>query len=219
MRRKPGGQPDAVGVESVRAKAWGVIVGVPFAFIGILMGYKLGLSPLGVAGAAIASGVFAGLAVRFVSLGAAGVAGSAVRHALQPSGASTPYQHQYSYQDALAAKGDFMGAIESFEALLAESPDDFEARVRVADLYARAARQPAKAAEHFRAVQRAPDVTPERLIYASNRLVDLYMGPLDDEGRALVELRKIVDRYPGSAVAHQARAALKTIKERRDGSP
>ena len=78
-----------------------------------------------------------------------------------------------------------------------------------------AMKEHARAAEHFRLVQRTPSVTPERHLYATNRLVDLYMGPLDDEGKALVELRKMVERYDGSAVASQARTAIARIKARR----
>ena len=216
MKRKPGrGQPDAVGVETTRAKLWGVIVGVPFMFIGLLIGFKLRLRPVEIVGCMIATGLIAGMVVRYVSMALAGIAGSAVLSALQPSGASTPYQHQYSYQESLAAKGDIAGAIESYEALIAEWSDDFEARVRVADLYARSAKQPEKAAEHFRAVQRTPDVTPERLIYASNRLVDLYLGPLDDDGHAMIELRKIIDWAPNSAVGQNARLALSNLKKKK----
>ncbi len=216
MRRRPGAaQPDAIGVEGTRAKLWGLIVGVPFAFIGLLIGIKLKLRPVEIVGCMIATGLIAGMVVRYVSMALAGVAGSALLSALQPSGASTPYQHQYSYQESLAAKGDIAGAIESYEALIAEWADDFEARVRVADLYARSAKQPQKAAEHFCAVQRTAGVTPERLIYASNRLVDLYMGPLDDDGRAMIELRKIIDWAPRSAVGEHARLALSNLKKKK----
>jgi TolA-binding protein len=37
---------------------------------------------------------------------------------------------------------------------------------------------------------------------------------LNDPGRALVELRRLIERYPGSAAADRARDALATLKAR-----
>lgn len=210
-----GAKSDEYKSDLARANSWSFAIGGVFLLIGLLLATQMEVSPAMMFAITLGTGLGAGLFVRFATLFVARAAGSALGHALQPSGASTPYQPQYSYQEALVAKGDITGAIASYEALLAEHPEDFEARSRVADIYARSSKQPNKAAEHFRIVQRAADVTPERLIYASNRLVDLYMGPLDDEGKALVELRKIIDRYPGSAVADQARSALASIKARK----
>jgi len=51
-------------------------------------------------------------------------------------------------------------------------------------------------------------------LYASSRLVDLYDGPLNEPGRALVELRRIIERFPSSAVAKGARDALPRLRAR-----
>lgn len=209
MKKAPrvGAQAGYNPIDLTRAHVWAAMLAVlTFVLGGFLTGKWLGSAGMA---------LFAWLAVRFVTLRIAHGAGKGFLHALQPSGASTPYQAQYSYQESLAAKGDVAGAIESFEALLAESPDDCDARVRVADLYARSMNDPARAATHFRKVQATPDAPSDKVVYASNRLVDLYMGPLDDEGKALVELRRLIERFPGSAVANQARAALARIKARR----
>jgi len=54
----------------------------------------------------------------------------------QPSGASTPSEAQFSYQDALAARGDVDAALASYESLIqAASPQDAAVRLRAADLY------------------------------------------------------------------------------------
>ena len=73
---------------------------------------------------------------------------------------------------------------------------------------------PERAAALFREVQRAEGVTPAQDIYVSNRLIDLLLGPLDQPRRALVELRRIADRYPSSNAAMHARTAIVTIKHR-----
>jgi hypothetical protein len=89
--------------------------------------------------------------------------------------------------------------------------------VKAAELYSREKRNHARAAELFREIQRTPGLTAGEDVYATNRLVDLLTGPLEDPGRALGELRRLVDRYPGSAAAVHARAALVTLKLRVHG--
>lgn len=113
-------------------------------------------------------------------------------------------------------RGEIDEALESFEAIIAEQPAFVAPRLRAAEHYARGNRNPARAAELFREVRAIPDVPVRDAIYSSSRLVDLYDGPLADPGRALVELRRIIELYPGSAVATHARSALPALKARLD---
>jgi hypothetical protein len=129
-------------------------------------------------------------------------------------GTSTPYKEQYSYQQALVMRGQLDEALESFEAVIAEKPDAVDPRIRAAELYSRDKRDHTRAAELFREIQRIPIVTPGEDVYATNRLVDLLTGPLDDPARALSELRRLIDKYPESAAALHARTALAALKER-----
>jgi len=46
----------------------------------------------------------------------------------------------------------------------------------------------------------------------TNRLADLYNGPLKQPGKALVELRRLIDRAPGTPAADHARVALARLK-------
>jgi len=151
-----------------------------------------------------------------VGLVFAAVAEHTVRR-LAIDGASTPYKEQYSYQQALVMRGQLDEALESFEAVIAETPDAVDPRVRAAELYSRERKNHARAAELFREVQRIPTLTPGEDVYATNRLVDLLTGPLAEPGRALAELRRLVDRYPGSAAAEHARGALAVLKARVHG--
>ncbi|MDB4882928.1 MAG: hypothetical protein JWL95_1694 [Gemmatimonadetes bacterium] len=144
-------------------------------------------------------------------VGAGGVVAQAI---IFPTGASSPYEEQFSYQQALAARGDVDGALASYEAVISEQPDVPLPRLRAAELHARAGRDPERAAVLFRSVRDMPAAAPRDALYASNRLVDLYDGPLGDPGRALVELRRIIERYPGSPAAVRARAALPGLKAR-----
>jgi hypothetical protein len=48
--------------------------------------------------------------------------------------------------------------------------------------------------------------------YVSQKLIDLYLGPLAGEGRALVELRRLIERHPGTREAEGARSAIAGLK-------
>ena len=144
----------------------------------------------------------------------AGGASAVARAVTFPTGASTPYDEQFSYQESLAARGDISGALESYEALISERPTAIFPRTRAAEHYARDGRDPARAAELFRQVRALPNASSSDVRYASSRLVDLYDGPLADPGRALVELRRIIELYPDSPLARHARTALPRLKQR-----
>jgi hypothetical protein len=153
----------------------------------------------------------AGLGAAMAALSLGGAAGGVAR-AFTMGTATTPYEEQYSYQQALVMQGKVNEALASFEDLIAASPEAVQPRVKAAELYARhdGAR---RAAELLREAQRSPRLTAGEDVYVTNRLVDLLAGPLGDPGRACVELRKLIDRYPGSANAARAREALARIKE------
>ena len=166
------------------------------------VGFFLAL-PIAIAGAAIISAII---------LWVAQAAGHGVLHFLWPSGSSTPYQKQYSLQESMAIRGDVAGAIASYEEIIAADPLDVEARIRVAELHAGPGKNPQRAAEMLREARRIEGVTPERDLYISNRLIDLLRGPLADEGRALVELRRLVQLHPTSRDAGFARDAIAKLK-------
>lgn len=151
----------------------------------------------------------------FAGLASANSAGAVARAYTMPSGSSTPYEEQFSYQEALAARGEVAGALESFEAVIAERPGAAAPRLKAADLYARRGNDPRRAAALFREVRDLPGASPRDALYAASRLVDLYDGPLDDPGRALVELRRLIEVYPGTDVAAGARSAIARIKSQR----
>jgi hypothetical protein len=133
-------------------------------------------------------------------------------HHVALSGASTPYEEQFSYQQSLVMQGKVNEALASFEDIIAADPKAIEPRIRAAELYAQSRDSARRAAELLREAQRIPSIAPGRDIYATNRLVDLLAGPLRDPGRAVIELRKLIDRYPTSTAAAHARHALARIK-------
>lgn len=152
--------------------------------------------------------------VYWVSFNFSGAAGAVAKSVTLPSGESTPYEEQYSWQESLAARGDIAGALESYEAVIGERPGAVAPRQRAAELYAQNGRDPHRAAALFREIRESSQATVRDRRYASSRLVDLYDGPLADPGRAVVELRRLIEHFPGSPEAAFARDALPRLKRR-----
>jgi hypothetical protein len=139
--------------------------------------------------------------------------------AVAVDGLSTPYERQFSYEQSLVMKGRVDDAIASFEAVIATEPELIAPRIKAAELYAREKKDPQRAAELFRDVLRSPVITPGENVYATNRLVDLYIGPLNDPGRAFVELRRLIESRAGSDAAEHARRSLAELKARMNVEP
>lgn len=202
------GDPDA-GLRRLRILPWALAGGVLGAIGG---GVRLGaLGFLG--GFAIGTAV----AYAFTMIATEGVAGL-VQRTLQPSGSTTPYAFDFSQIEAQVVRGDHAAAAVLWEDAIAERPGDVEVRVRAADFYGDVHRQHERALALYREVQRL-EAPPERHLYVAQRIVDLLLGPLPDKGRAVVELRRIIDRWPNSAAARHGRDAIARLKaELHDGA-
>ena len=206
------------GIIRARAYAAGAVMTV-VAWMGIVFEFnQLGIDFPGSFVLTIALAVLAGWLGARAVIGMSDAAGIAAQAFTLTSGNSTPYEQTFSYQEALAAKGDVTGALESYEAVIAEQPTAVSARMRAAEHYAKGNRDPKRAAELFKELRLIPGVVSRDALYATNRLVDLYDGPLGDPGRALVELRRIIEQYPGTQVANHARNALPAMKARLEAS-
>ncbi len=129
---------------------------------------------------------------------------------IQPSAAGS-YERQYSHEDALVMRGDVQGALASYEKIIAEAPNDVQPRIRAAELCLKS-KMRERAEGLYRAVQRLPRLSAKDDIYASNRLVDLYLAWPGHEKKGLRELRRLIDTYPETEVAERARAGLVNLK-------
>jgi hypothetical protein len=127
-------------------------------------------------------------------------------------GNTTPYTEQYSYQQTLVMQGRLDEALSTYEAIIAEEDSTPDVRIRAAELYSREAKNHVRAEQLFREVIRHPKCSPGEEVYSANRLADLYTGPLETPGRALVELRRIAERYKGTKVSERAVAAIRSLK-------
>lgn len=162
---------------------WLVPIG---AFAGYGIGKTIGWAVLGASGLAAQSFIASPTAGRFAS--------------------------EHSEIMTLEARGDFRRALAAWEALAVAEPGNPWPLVRSAELCARELGDPQLAIERFRMAHDLPGTKPELKRYASQQIIDLLLGPLDDRRRAIVELRKLIDAYPESREAEGAREALRSLK-------
>jgi hypothetical protein len=149
--------------------------------------------------------------VAYGSQGLASAAGNAAQY-LTAGGSSTPYEEQFSHEQALVMQRDYAGALACFEQRITLTPGDPRVLIAAADLYVQHGDNPRRAAELYREVQRIPEIKLGQDVYVSNRLADLYLGPLKEPRRALTEFRRLIERYPNSQAAKHARMALDNLK-------
>jgi hypothetical protein len=193
-------------VDRVRVVAYAVMIfGLTFGALAL----RMGLSTSTFVWSLIAS-VTAGYAIHLLSTAVGD--GATI---LATGGHASSSESQFSYQESLVMQGRVEEALASFEALISASATAIEPRILAAELYSRNPANACRAAELLREAQRIPAITVGRDTYVTNRLVDLLTGPLGDPGRALVELRRLIERYPNSTAAGHAREAIARIKSLR----
>ena len=119
----------------------------------------------------------------------------------------------HSRAQALAASGRIDEAAAEFDALRGSDSESMATLQAEAELHSRPGGDPKRAEDSLLRMRRDKRVTPAVELYASHRLIDLYMGALNDQGRAVVELRRMADRFPGTPDGKGARDALKQRRE------
>ncbi len=183
------------------ATIWGII------FLG-MTGRGLVLLPFMALAGFVVGAAIGGFVVR--------ASGKVALETLQPTAAGT-YAQQHSAIQALEVQERFAEAVDAWEAVALAQPANPWPLIRAGELYRTHLREPARARERFLQARELPGIGAELRLYAMQKLIDLYLGPLDDEGRALVELRRIVEEFPATSDADAARRAIAAIKDARHG--
>jgi hypothetical protein len=124
----------------------------------------------------------------------------------------------YSGIEALAAQGHPEAAAEAY-AERARNPDErVEAILRRSRLLAGPLAEPESAAVELDTL-RSHQLTADDDFRVGLALVDLYENRLDQPGRAMAELRRLIDRYPTARGVRRLRAALRDLKAQRYPEP
>lgn len=126
---------------------------------------------------------------------------------LEPGGSGRE-KAVYSHAEALAVTGNLEAAGKAFEQARAEHGERASLLRAEAEVHLRAEGDPVRARELLMRLRRSSDAGRADELYATHRLVDLYLGPLRDEARAMAELRRLAERFPGTPDARGALEAL-----------
>lgn len=182
----------------------------PFGFgIASIMGYR-GTTRFGVAlGLAVLLSAVAILAILFAQRVGSGV----VLTFLGASNGSGAPRAITSHAESLAARGRYDEATAEFAALRAAYPHDIPLRRTEAEFQAGVGGNPQIAAQVLNELRRVPNLPGPVERYATHRLLDLYLGVLADPGRAMVELRRMADRFPDTPDGQGALAELRRRRE------
>lgn len=124
----------------------------------------------------------------------------------------------YSAIETLAVRGHYEAAAEAYRERAQVPGDRVEATLRRAALLAGALKQPETAAAELENL-RASDsrLNPDEDLRIGLALVELHEHRLGDPGRAMAELRRLIDRYPSSRHLRRLRTELATLKQQRFG--
>ncbi len=162
--------------------------------------------------AALGGGVAGFLAGRAIMRATFGGGEKLARQLVFPDAEGT-YAPQYSHIQALEVQEKYHDAFDAWMQVAAAHPGNPSPLLRAADLKLRQLNEPTAALELFAQVRRMPGTRDEHVQYASQKIIDIHLGPGGDEGRALVELRRFITMFPDGREADGARAAIARIKQ------
>jgi len=122
----------------------------------------------------------------------------------------------YSGIETLVAREHLEAAAEAYAERARNHAERAEATLRRAALLAGPLAQPEMAAVELDSLRSYP-LAKRDDFRVGLALVELYEHHLGDPGRAMTELRRLIDRYPTAGDARRLRAALAELKAQRYG--
>ncbi len=138
-------------------------------------------------------------------------AGGAVASITVPSGSATPSVAQHSNIEALEMRGEYGKAAEAYRAAIAADPHEIVACEKLGQLALRQLKDYDTAVwAYHQAEQRATD--PRRRVGYALLALGIVRDNLKDTGRTVVEIRKLLERYPGVQNAGDLRLEMDQLK-------
>jgi tetratricopeptide (TPR) repeat protein len=132
---------------------------------------------------------------------------------LDPDGSTTPSVDQHSNITAMAIRGETARAAEAYRAAIAADPDDIVACEQFAQLALRELKDFELDLQAYREAEHRTTQPKRQLGYAM-LVATVYRDYLRDAGKTMVELGRILARYPDAPNAPALRAELDAIKAR-----
>jgi hypothetical protein len=122
----------------------------------------------------------------------------------------------YSAIETLVARGLYPAAADAYLER-ATQRDDVEALVRRAGLLAGQLQAPEQGVDELENLRASRRLKPTDDLRVGLALADIYEHRLANPGRAMTELRRLIDSYPSSRRIRQMRRALRALKQQRFG--
>jgi cytochrome c-type biogenesis protein CcmH/NrfG len=137
---------------------------------------------------------------------------------LQPTGSSTPSVAQHSNIEALEARGEYAKAAQAYRSVIESQPQDMVACEKLGQLALRQLKDFELAVWAYRQAEQRSDQPKRQLGYALI-IAGIYRDNIGDSGKAIVELRKVLGRYPDAPNADRLRAELEELRSRHFEAP
>lgn len=197
-------------VARLRALTWALTVGLGFgAIAGGGVAQLWGWNPL--AGAFL--GAVAGASgMYFVTLGIVEKSAAVMQTIYNPSGDSTPPKREYSRAESLAIRGRYREAADAYELHCAEDPSDPEPYFRLAWLYRDRLGELQTAVSWLKRVRVDAKIDSGKDLLATQEIIEIYTHKLRDPRKAIPELARITQKYPGTPAADAAAREIKDVR-------
>lgn len=170
----------------------------------VLLGIPLLLIAVAVAWGVV--GIYAFMLFRVIE-----PVGDAVGRVLVPSGGSTPSVAQHSNIETMEVRGEYAKAVEAYRGIIAADPADIVACEKLAQLALRQLKDYPTAVFAYREAEKR-STEPKRQLGYAILVAGIYRDNLKDAGKAMVELRRILARYPDAPNADRLRAEIDELK-------
>jgi tetratricopeptide (TPR) repeat protein len=144
--------------------------------------------------------------------------GDAIGRIVLPSGGSTPSVNQHSNIEAMVARGDLVKAAEAYRAVIASEPQDIVACEKLGQLALRELKDFELAIWAYREADRRVSEPKRQLGYALI-IAGIYRDNIKDTGKAMVEIGRVLGRFPEAPNTAQLRAELDELKAHHFGAP
>jgi lipopolysaccharide biosynthesis regulator YciM len=118
----------------------------------------------------------------------------------------------YTEAEKKVIEDDLPGAIEEYEKVIAEDPDDMRARLRMAELCGEAEQYNKAVATYEAILARSEKLSRSEHCSVLTLLSDIYSKHFHDGDRARKNIQAIIDRYPHTSYADFARERLARLR-------
>lgn len=130
-----------------------------------------------------------------------------------PDGSSTPSVAQHSNIETMEVRGEYLKAAAAYRQVIVDHPADVVACEKLGQLAMRQLKDYETAIWAYRQAEERIAEPRRKLGYALI-VAGLYRDNLHDNGKAIVELRKVLEKYPDSPNAGQVKTELDELRAR-----